>query len=58
MFILPVPYPKGKVEISSMNFIKRFACRPNELITIELPRKVLIDSNELFSNKKCICSIR
>jgi hypothetical protein len=42
---------KGKVICNSQNFERRFALRPNELVKIEIPRKILIDSTEIISNK-------
>jgi len=42
---------KGILRYNAFEFEKRFALKPGELITIEVPRKVLIDTSETITSK-------
>lgn len=42
---------KGRLSCGAFNFEKRFALKPGEITTIEIPRKILIDTNERVTRK-------
>ena len=41
----------GILKCEAFNFEKRFAIKPGEVTTIEIPRKILVDTNERLTNK-------
>jgi hypothetical protein len=41
----------GTLKCDAFNFEKRFALKPGDVTTIEIPRKILVDTNERVTNK-------
>ena len=41
----------GTLKCAAFDFEKRFALKPGEVTTIEIPRKILVDTNERITNK-------